>query len=367
MLGWSIIARAWRSASKRATTWRRVHARLDDLQGDLAADGLGLLGDVDRRPCPPRRSAPSACRGRSTVPGPLGRGAGDRDASPRGQRRRGVQEASAVRVRRRAGPRRAAGALRRRRRRASRKAARSRRAVSSRAPMKIAFVLASGPAMVAAPRVARPHHNARNPPGRRSPSAGIFRRGLGRQPGALPPDTSRGATPGRTAQWRLAVGRRRRGPAAASLHAQPGEVPEIDQPGRSPDPRPASRASASSRASRSSASARGGELGLVEIDPPPAAAALLPALAAGALDQDAAHGLGRGGEEVAAAVPVPGLLGVDQPEVRLVDQGGGLERLAGLLLGQLAGRPICAARRRPGAGAARRPRSRLARWPRGCG
>ena len=47
MLGWSIRARACRSASKRAMTWRRVHARLDDLEGDLAADGLRLLGHED--------------------------------------------------------------------------------------------------------------------------------------------------------------------------------------------------------------------------------------------------------------------------------------------------------------------------------
>ena len=48
MLGWSISARACRSASKRAMTWRRVHARLDDLEGDLALDRLGLLGHPDR-------------------------------------------------------------------------------------------------------------------------------------------------------------------------------------------------------------------------------------------------------------------------------------------------------------------------------
>jgi hypothetical protein len=48
MFGWSIIARAWRSASKRATTARVVHAWLDDLQGDAAADGRRLLGQEDR-------------------------------------------------------------------------------------------------------------------------------------------------------------------------------------------------------------------------------------------------------------------------------------------------------------------------------
>src|SRR5262249_998237 len=52
------------------------------------------------------------------------------------------------------------------------------------------------------------------------------------------------------------------------------------------------------------------------------------------LNQDAAHGLGGSGEEVAAAVPALGLLRIDQPEVGLVDQGRGLERLPGLLLGQ---------------------------------
>ena len=58
----------------------------------------------------------------------------------------------------------------------------------------------------------------------------------------------------------------------------------------------------------------------------------------GTLDQDAAHRLGRRGEEVAAAVPVLGLLHVHQAEVRLVDQSGGLQCLPGFLLGQLLGR-----------------------------
>jgi hypothetical protein len=40
---------------------------------------------------------------------------------------------------------------------------------------------------------------------------------------------------------------------------------------------------------------------------------------------------------VAAAVPFSGLFGVDEPEVRLVNQGGGLERLAGLLVRQPLG------------------------------
>ena len=43
------------------------------------------------------------------------------------------------------------------------------------------------------------------------------------------------------------------------------------------------------------------------------AAVLEAALAAGLVDEDAAHGLGRGGEEVAPAVPGPGLPAVHQP------------------------------------------------------
>ena len=61
------------------------------------------------------------------------------------------------------------------------------------------------------------------------------------------------------------------------------------------------------------------------------------------------------------------LLDVHQPQVGLVDQGRGLERLARLLLGQLLRRPACAARRRPAAGAARRRAGRPARWRTGCG
>ena len=39
MFGWSIIASAWRSASKRAIDLLGVHAQLDDLERDAAATG----------------------------------------------------------------------------------------------------------------------------------------------------------------------------------------------------------------------------------------------------------------------------------------------------------------------------------------
>src|SRR5262249_53809741 len=62
------------------------------------------------------------------------------------------------------------------------------------------------------------------------------------------------------------------------------------------------------------------------------APALETSLIAGAVEDNPAHGLGRGGEEVAAAVPVPRLLDIDQPNIGFMDQGRGLERLAGLLV-----------------------------------
>jgi hypothetical protein len=71
-----------------------------------------------------------------------------------------------------------------------------------------------------------------------------------------------------------------------------------------------------------------------------AAAVLGPRLAAGALDEDAAHGFGRRGEEVAAAVPVTGLVPVHQPYIGLVDQGRGLEGLAGPFLSEPLGRKL---------------------------
>ena len=48
MFGWSMRARACRSASKRAITCAGVHARLEDLEGHLAADRLLLLGHEDQ-------------------------------------------------------------------------------------------------------------------------------------------------------------------------------------------------------------------------------------------------------------------------------------------------------------------------------
>src|SRR5262249_42880848 len=69
------------------------------------------------------------------------------------------------------------------------------------------------------------------------------------------------------------------------------------------------------------------------------ASPFLRAVAAGVVDEDAAHGLGGRGEEMPAGIPILGLLRVHQTEVSLVDHGGGLKRLTPLLLCQLLGGP----------------------------
>ena len=46
MFGWSIIASAWRSLLKRASTWRGIHAELHNLKSHTPANGFALLGQV---------------------------------------------------------------------------------------------------------------------------------------------------------------------------------------------------------------------------------------------------------------------------------------------------------------------------------
>src|SRR5207244_8489597 len=60
---------------------------------------------------------------------------------------------------------------------------------------------------------------------------------------------------------------------------------------------------------------------VVEVDPLPPAAAFQALVAPDVVDEDAAQGLGRRGEEVAPAVPVGGLRDVEQAEVGVKGQG----------------------------------------------
>jgi hypothetical protein len=63
-------------------------------------------------------------------------------------------------------------------------------------------------------------------------------------------------------------------------------------------------------------------------------------LAAGLIDENAAQGLCCYPEEVPAAVPVPRRPAPDESDVRLMDEGGRLERLARPLLGEARGREL---------------------------
>jgi len=63
---------------------------------------------------------------------------------------------------------------------------------------------------------------------------------------------------------------------------------------------------------------------LVKVDALPPAAVSDARLAAGILNEDAAHRLRRRPEEVGAAVERLRGCAVDEPQVRLVDEGGGL-------------------------------------------
>ena len=90
--------------------------------------------------------------------------------------------------------------------------------------------------------------------------------------------------------------------------------------------------------------AQGVEIGVFALA---SAAVLLASLAAGILDQDSAHGLGGGGEEVAAIGPdavavarVAIVAGLDEPQVGLVDERGRVEGLAGLFVGELLRREL---------------------------
>lgn len=72
-----------------------------------------------------------------------------------------------------------------------------------------------------------------------------------------------------------------------------------------------------------------GDIGLVQGDLDVITAALLAFFAFGMVDEDLAHGPGGDGDEMGAALP--GDAGVDQLEEGLVDQGGGLQSMAGIL------------------------------------
>jgi hypothetical protein len=74
---------------------------------------------------------------------------------------------------------------------------------------------------------------------------------------------------------------------------------------------------------------------VAEFDTAQTTAPLLPRLVASRFNQDPAHRLGGGSEEVAPSVPVLGAFDINQAKIGLMDQGRGLKCLAWLLPRQL--------------------------------
>jgi len=59
-----------------------------------------------------------------------------------------------------------------------------------------------------------------------------------------------------------------------------------------------------------------------------------PAFSSGVVDQDAAHGLGGGGKKVPPTIPILAVVRLHEAQIRLMNQGRRLERLAGFFLVQ---------------------------------
>ena len=185
---------------------------------------------------------------------------------------------------------------------------------------------------------------------RRNVTRSTIRSGDVRLPRFIDRELPRGARPGR----RPSGGRRWRGDAQGLGrlgHGQPGEVAELRPAG--PCAGRVGRAGRGPRRGPSRSSAAVPAAATVVERTPLAAAAPL----SGCLRRAWSTRMRRMAS-AAAAKKWPRLsqcrsaAGADQPEVGLVDQGGGLEGLARLLLGQPLRRPASAARRRPAAGAA---------------
>ena len=148
------------------------------------------------------------------------------------------------------------------------------------------------------------------------------------------------------------------------LDGHPGEQPELDHLGRlrvifgEPGERLIDRDDLIGRGA-------GNPISLGELDPPSASAVDFGTLVAGIVDQDAAHRLGGGREEMAATVPVPAIFGAHKPQVGLMNQGRGLQRLTGCLVRQIAALRAFSTRCIPREGVVQRPLGHRSRSSKG--
>ena len=358
MLGWSIIARAWRSASKRATTCLVSIPGLMTFRATLRRTGCDLLGDVDDAHAAFADLLPQLV-GADDVTRALGEARRfDRD---RRWRHGELEEAARLGI---------AGEE------------------SLDAPPQLgiaASLIQEGrPGVPVLDLEGRkedlfeircclvhwkcPRRRMSLPIGqcekrrRQASPADGFSRILVQVPGSpqLVEQPGLGVTP-------VALDRRRETPSAraASSSREAGEVAQLDELGldRVVGLELRQRLVEGQEVLRGG---RGRDVDVVELLACPLAAMLLRPLAAGIFDQDAAHGLGGRGEEVTTALPPLDVIRADQTEIRLVHQRRGLEGLARLLLrqpllGEAAQLAVDERQEFTGRGGSRR-----ARWPRGC-
>src|SRR5262245_44583894 len=321
MLGWSMRARAWRSASKRATTWRVSIPGLSTFSATLRRTG-SVCSAMNTTPNPPSPICSSSLYGPTTepVPSPAGWSMVATGSRATGRSPRNPPASSWARSR---------ASIRRRSwtsepHAVSRNAARSPSDGRSIAPAKMDSIsgLASS---IELPRPCGPQKTVPRFGAERASAVRIFWKWDDvslRPQGVVEPGAGEGPVP---------VGGAPGDPhrVGGLVQGQAGEEAQLDQLGTGRVP----------SGQLLQGVVDGEELLVrclvgyekaVEIDALPTAAPLLPALVPRAVDEDAPHGLSGRGEEVAAAGPVLGLIHIHQPDVGFVDQGGGLERLAGL-------------------------------------
>jgi hypothetical protein len=156
-----------------------------------------------------------------------------------------------------------------------------------------------------------------------------------------------------------------------TVRGDAGEVAKLDDPTR-PIVEPLESLQRLVQSQKVIGLGRGGRTHQVEVDLSATTAPLEATALAGPLHQDPPHGLGGGAEEVCPPAPAR-RLGLEQPQVHLVDQGRGLQRCSWRLCGhplvgelpqllvdqreQPLGRVAVTLRRRVG-----EPRGQMIRW-----
>src|SRR5262245_55035114 len=326
MWGWSISASACRSASNLATTWRVSMPGLITFRATLRRTGWACSA-TKTRPMPPSPISSRSVYGPITVPGASQIVCSAVAPGPRAGAPRKLPACSCRRSSLSIRSRRAGSPAQARSRKAARSAASSfvRASVNRDCSRMAASAPGDGFASTSPCDVRRrtAHGISKKEEGERQ-ALRLFVLELFQQPGA-------GVGP-----HLVGLARRDAEDGRGGGVAEPREVAQLDQfGGLGVDPGQLGEGLVQGQ--QLFRLFEGGDI-LSVAHPDATAAVLQTVFPAGRLHQDAAHGLGGGGEEMAAAVPVLRPLDVHQSQISLVHQRRGLERLAGPFVGHLLGR-----------------------------